>query len=187
MTGGVVFDALGTLLDLGRAAGGAELSRTLHHAASLTLIGEYAPLAEIARAVDQRLPEQIESAEPYDDAAEALEVLADAGIPAYVLTNGAAEALPNGPLARLKDVISVEDVRRFKPDPAPYAHAARVIGVAPNQLFFVTAHGWDVLGAANAGYRAVWVQRGEWSQPVPPPHLRAPSLAAAARLVVARS
>jgi 2-haloacid dehalogenase len=187
-----VFDALGTLFDLGRAEGGAELERTLHHAASYTLVGEFAPFSELARAVDAGLAERISQAEPYDDAREALEELADAGIPAYVLTNGGAtetnERLRAGELDGLvAGVWSVDDVRRFKPDAAPYAHAARAIGLPPGDLAFVSAHAWDVLGASSAGFRAVWVARESWSLPAAPPQLSAPSLLAAAKLVAARA
>jgi 2-haloacid dehalogenase len=187
-----VFDALGTLLDLGRAEGSAELERTLHHAASYTLIGEFAPFGELAHAVDARLPERISQAEPYADAREALQELAEAAIPAYVLTNGGAtetrERLRAGGLEGLvAGLWSVDDVRRFKPDAAPYAHAARAIGVPPGDLAFVSAHAWDVLGASRAGFRAVWVEREAWSLPAAAPQLSAPSLLAAAKLVAARA
>jgi 2-haloacid dehalogenase len=187
-----VFDALGTLFDLGRAEGGAELERTLQHAATYTLVGEFAPFSELARAVDAGLAERISRAEPYGDAREALEQLAGAGIPAYVLTNGGAtatkELLRAGGLeALVAGVWSVDDVRRFKPDAAPYAHAARAIGVRPEDLAFVTAHAWDVLGASSAGFRAVWVERESWSLPAALPQLSAPSLLAAAKLVAARA
>ena len=191
MIAAVVFDALGTLLDLGRAEGSAELARTLHHATSLTLVGEFRPLSELAAAVDESLAQKLSEAEPQDDAREALVKLADAGLGAYVLTNGSADEtrarFEHGGLGDLvRDVFSVEDVRRYKPDPAPYAHAARTIGRVPEEIAFVSVHGWDVVGAERAGFRAVWVERGNWSLPLPPPKLSAPSLAAAADLVIAR-
>lgn len=191
MSGAALFDAFGTLLDLGRTQKSAELARTLHHAAALTLVDEFAPLSTIARVVDEKLPARLGRAKPYEDAAEALDRLAEAGIPAYVLTNGAAadtrELLrKSGLLARFADIFSVEDVRRYKPDPAPYAHAARGIGRPPEELVFVSAHGWDVVGARSAGFKTVWVDRNEreWMLPVPVPELRAHDLAGAADLIV---
>ncbi len=193
MSGAALFDAFGTLLDLGRTQKGAELARTLHHAAALTLVDQFAPLSTIARAVDEKLPARLGRAKPYDDAAEALDRLAEAGIPAYVLTNGAAadtcELLGKGRLlTRFVDVFSVEDVRRYKPDPAPYAHAARGIGRPPQELVFVSAHGWDIVGARSAGLETVWVDRNEreWMLPVPVPELRAADLVSAAELIVTR-
>jgi 2-haloalkanoic acid dehalogenase type II len=192
MTAAAVFDALGTLFDLGRAGDSAELARTLHHATSLTLVDEFAPLAHLARSVDEKLPERLSDVDPYEDADEALRTLGAAGVDAYVLTNGTAadtrELLREGDLlARVADVFSVEDVRRYKPDAAPYAHAARAIGRPPSELAFVSAHEWDVLGAAKAGYQVVWVDRrgGEWSLPTAPPELRASDLVEAARLILA--
>lgn len=191
MIAAVVFDALGTLLDVGRAEGSAELARTLHHATSLTLVGEFRPLSELAASVDESLAQTLSEAEPHGDTREALTKLADAGLAAYVLTNGSADEtrarFAHGGLGDLvADVFSVEDVRRYKPDPAPYAHAARTIGRAPGELAFVSAHGWDVIGANRAGYQAVWIEREDWSLPLPPPKFSAPSLAAAADLVIAR-
>ena len=90
MIAGVVFDALGTLLDLGRAEGSAELARTLHHATAFTLAGEFRPLSELAAAVDESLAKQISAAEPHGDAREALVKLSAAALPANVLTNGSA-------------------------------------------------------------------------------------------------
>lgn len=191
MTKAVVFDALGTLFDLGRRERSAELMRTLHHATSLTLAGEFAPLSEVAAAVDPKLAEAIASAGPYDDAEEALDVLAEAGIPAHVLTNGGAETTREllrrgGLLERVGRVLSVDDVRRYKPDPAPYAHAARAIGAEPARITLIAAHAWDVLGARRAGLGTVWVDRRDegWPLPVEPPEHRAGDLVEAARIAI---
>lgn len=191
MTKAVVFDALGTLFDLGRRERSAELMRTLHHATSLTLAGEFAPLSEVAAAVDPKLAEAIASAGPYDDAEEALDVLAEAGIPAHVLTNGGAETTREllrrgGLLERVRRVLSVDDVRRYKPDPAPYAHAARAIGAEPARITLIAAHAWDVLGARRAGLSTVWVDRRDegWPLPVEPPEHRAGDLVEAARIAI---
>jgi 2-haloacid dehalogenase len=190
MNGPVLFDALGTLFDLGRKERSAELMRTLHHATSVTLAGAFAPLAELAHAVDPKLAESIAEADPYDDAREALEMLAEAGVAAYVLTNGGRKAteelLRKGGLDGLvREVYSVDDVRRYKPDPAPYAHAVQRIDVAAADVTLVAAHAWDVLGARNAGLGSIWVNRRKerWPLPVPPPELIAEDLAEAARLV----
>jgi 2-haloacid dehalogenase len=189
MTRAVVFNALGTLFDLGRHGRSAELVRALHHATSLTLAGEFAPLVEIARAIDPKLAETIAEAKPYEDAREALELFVGTPVSAYVLTNGSAELtrelLRKGDLDRLvADVFSVDDVRRYKPDPAPYALAARGIGADPSEVTLVAAHAWDVLGARNAGLDAVWVDRRDegWPLPVEPPAHRASDLVTAVKI-----
>jgi 2-haloacid dehalogenase len=191
MTRAVLFDALGTLFDLGRRERSFELMRTLHHATSLTLAGEFAPLAEVARAVDPKLAEALTEAGPAKDARQALELLAGTGVSAYVLTNGGADAtrtlLRKAELDRLvEDVFSVEDVRRYKPDPAPYALAVRGIGADPSEVTLVAAHAWDVVGARNAGLAAVWVDRRDegWPLPLTPPEHRARDLVTAVRIAV---
>jgi 2-haloacid dehalogenase len=180
----VAFDALGTLFDLGDLARSLELRRVLHHAAALTLAGEWAPFAELAAAVDAELPEQLAGLGPYPEAAEALEIVRGAGMEPWVLTNGGRESterlLARAGLAA--EVHSVEEVRWYKPHPAVYE-------LLPLGAILVAAHGWDVAGARAAGYRAVWIDReeGEWPLPLPQPELRASDLVEAARLATSRS
>lgn len=54
-------------------------------------------------------------------------------------------------------------------------------------MTLVAAHGWDVLGAMNAGLQAVWVDREEreWPFPVAEPE-RASTLPDAVALAVGR-
>jgi FMN phosphatase YigB (HAD superfamily) len=73
-------------------------------------------------------------------------------VPVAVLTNGSADnagrLLRASGLAGLADPeLSVEAVRAWKPAPAPYRHAARELGVAPERLMLVAAHPWDCAGA----------------------------------------
>ena len=174
-----MFDALGTLFDLGPLHKSAELHRTLHHAVALTLAGEWKPFAEIAKAVDPELVEKLAELEPYDDAREALEHAGEA----WVLTNGGRDAterlLERGGLREVvAQVRSVEEVRRYKPHPDVYR-------LLPERSVLVAAHAWDVAGARAAGYRAVWVNReeDEWPLPLPEP-LRASNLIEAVRLLL---
>ncbi len=64
-----------------------------------------------------------------------------------------------GVLSQLEDVVSVDDLRTFKPDPSVYAYLARRTGHAPAQTWLVSSNAWDVIGAKAAGLRAVWVKR----------------------------
>ena len=49
----------------------------------------------------------------------------------------------------LDDLLSVDAVGRFKPDPAAYQLACEASGVEPARIGFVTANGWDAAGAAS--------------------------------------
>ncbi len=100
----------------------------------------------------------------HPDTAAALRALAARGIPRAVLTNGtpasADAALTNaGVRDLLDDVLSVDAVRVFKPDPRVYALATQRFDCAPGDIVFVSANAWDAWGAAYFGFRAAWCNR----------------------------
>lgn len=115
---------------------------------------------------------------PHPDVYNALERLFDDGYVMVALTNGSTRAanaqIENAGLHPfIRRVISVEEVRRFKPDPAPYHRAASVMGVDIAEMMMVAAHDWDCVGAVSAGSQAAFVRRPGvvWSLPTEPPHL----------------
>jgi 2-haloacid dehalogenase len=188
----VAFDAMGTLFDTAPVAerfGQDALPRVLHRAAALTLAGAFAPFPELVEAVLG--PEALETfaqLDAFPDAASALDVLDGAGIRAVVLTNGShrnTETLleRNGLRGRFAEILTTEEVRAYKPHPAPYGLVAERLGVPPERTVLVASHDWDVLGASRAGRRAIRV-RSEWWLPGEPP-ATAPSLVAAAEAAAA--
>ncbi len=83
-------------------------------------------------------------------------------------------------------VLSVEEVRRYKPAPELYLMAAEHLGVRPSEMRMVAAHDWDVWGAIRAGCAAAYVSRTD----VPfvlerPPHLAGPDFSAVAEAILA--
>ncbi|MDH1933235.1 HAD hydrolase-like protein, partial [Pseudomonas sp. GD03696] len=56
-------------------------------------------------------------------------------------------------------VVSVEEVRSFKPDPAVYTHLLYNCGVPAGQLCLVSSNPFDVLGAGHAGLQTAWLRR----------------------------
>ena len=69
-------------------------------------------------------------------------------------------AVRSSGLAPLLDhVISVDAVRVYKPAPAVYALGPRTLGVAADELLFVSSNAWDVAGAKAFGYRVAWCNR----------------------------
>ena len=52
-----------------------------------------------------------------------------------------------GVLPHLEDVVSVDDLHTFKPDPEVYAYLARRTGRAPAETWLVSSNAWDVIGA----------------------------------------
>ncbi len=64
-----------------------------------------------------------------------------------------------GILPHLDDVISVDDLRTFKPDPAVYAYLAQRVQQPVGEIWLVSGNPFDVIGAKAAGLRAAWVRR----------------------------
>ncbi|GIJ86410.1 hypothetical protein Asppvi_005298 [Aspergillus pseudoviridinutans] len=65
--------------------------------------------------------------------------------------------------AVFKQIITVDEVRQFKPAPAVYAHLARKMGNSPSSqmadLWLVSGNPFDVIGARSCGMHAIWVDR----------------------------
>jgi 2-haloacid dehalogenase len=178
--------------------------RMLHAATSLTLIGEFRPFRELAESTLESVLAQLGAdgdkagdvlqglgeLDAYPDAADAFDRLRAAGVRIATLTNGGEEHTRRLlARAKLEDaveaVITVDEVRAYKPHPATYQHAAARLGLPLEQITLVAAHGWDVVGARAAGMRVVWIERLERRWPFPtdaPPS--APDLSSAAASLV---
>ena len=88
-----------------------------------------------------------------------------------ILSNGSPEMLNalvrNARLERLLDqVVSVDEVRVFKPHPAVYRHAAERLQAHADEIGFVSSNYWDVCGAASCGLQAYWINRARAAQDV---------------------
>jgi 2-haloacid dehalogenase len=112
------------------------------------------------------------------DVIPALERLLDAGFRTAALTNGSTKAanvqIENAGLHTfIQRVVSVEEVGRFKPDPATYRHVAQVMDLHVSQTVLISAHDWDVAGALGAGASAAFVRRpgSLWSLPTETPEV----------------
>ena len=57
-------------------------------------------------------------------------------------------------------VISVDPLRRYKPDPAVYQLAADRLKLGCEHIGFVSANGWDASGAKSFGFQVFWINRG---------------------------
>ncbi len=56
-------------------------------------------------------------------------------------------------------VLSAELARRYKPDPEVYLTAARLLGLAPEQVMMVAAHKGDLRASAHLGFKTAYVPR----------------------------
>lgn len=101
---------------------------------------------------------------PHPDVQPALEELRSAGIRVIALTNGSAETtrklLDRGQISgHVEMVVSIDEVRRWKPNREIYLHACRRAGASLERAILIAAHAWDVHGAKQAGLRTGWVRR----------------------------
>jgi 2-haloacid dehalogenase len=106
----------------------------------------------------------------FPDVRPGLEVLKHDGLRLAILSNGAprmleAAARNAGILDLLDRIISVEDVRVFKPSPRVYRRGLERLKVRRMELGFVSSNSWDVAGAASAGLATFWIQRSAGEPP----------------------
>ena len=116
-----------------------------------------------------------DSLSTFPDVSPALRAIAnEADITAVVFSNGTNSMVANsvrsspdlGPHADVfKDIVTVEEVGCFKPDPRVYFHLADKMGKGKSELdmsevWLVSGNPFDVVGARAVGMQAAWVDRG---------------------------
>ncbi len=114
--------------------------------------------------LNARLMELYLRLEAYGDVSACLEALRGAGLATAILSNGSPDmldaAVTSAGLAPLLDeVLSVEEVGIFKPDPRTYQLAVDRLGVAAGRICFISTNAWDAAGAAYFGFRVAWLNR----------------------------
>ena len=110
----------------------------------------------------------------YPDVMDALAAL-EPDRPRAILTNGTrhtveATVRAAGLQGALPVVLSVADVRIYKPAPGVYSLAPAAFGVGPGDVTFVSGNAWDCAGAGAFGLRVVQIRRSpEPEERVGPP------------------
>ncbi|MDA1348474.1 MAG: haloacid dehalogenase type II [Chloroflexi bacterium] len=99
--------------------------------------------------------------DPWPDAIAGLERM-KGGFVIAALSNGNMSMLTN--MAKNAGlpwdcILSAELARHYKPDPEVYQTAADLLGLRPDQVMMVAAHGHDLEGARAAGLRTAFVHR----------------------------
>ena len=182
----LVFDAYGTLYDVHSVAArcescwpgkGAELSRLwrarqLEYTWQRSLMQRYAPFSTVTRealayacealglelsvAQMEGLMSEYSRLATYPDAG----VLEKINLKKAILSNGSPDMLL--PLVehsglRFDAVISVDEVRIFKP--APQVYELAVQRLQTRNIGFVSSNCWDALGAKSFGFEVYWINR----------------------------
>ena len=111
-----------------------------------------------------RLLSLYEQLDAYPEVLEVLRKLKERSITTAILSNGTDQML--GAAARsaviekfLDHVISVDQLKIYKPHPAVYRLAVDKLFLSAEQICFLSSNAWDVAGGANFGFRAVWINR----------------------------
>jgi len=99
---------------------------------------------------------------PYPEAKGALGRLS--GMPLAILSNGSPGMLNpvvknNGLEDTFAHVISVDEVKIYKPSPRVYELAPKKLGVPREAIGFVSSNYWDAVGAKAFGFQVFWINR----------------------------
>ena len=101
---------------------------------------------------------------PYPEVKECLDALKSKKIKIAILSNGTPSLLKglvenNNIQSYFDNIISVEDVKIYKPDPKVYEMPIKKYNCKPENICFLSSNTWDVSGGGVFGYNAVWVNR----------------------------
>ena len=99
---------------------------------------------------------------PFSEVPAALEALST--LPCAILSNGSPKMLEDvvrnaGLQNRFQHVLSVDEVRTYKPSPVVYQLAETRLGVRREEIGFVSANCWDIVGSKAFGFQAFWLNR----------------------------
>jgi 2-haloacid dehalogenase len=160
---------------------GAQLSqlwraKQLEYTWQRSLMGRYAPFSTVTREALayacealglQLTAERMEALmseynmfATYPDVADAFERFA--GRKLAILSNGSPdmlEPLVEHSALELDAVLSVDELRIFKPAPEVYGLAVARLKIPKERIGFISSNCWDALGAKSCGLQVFWINR----------------------------
>jgi len=100
----------------------------------------------------------------FSEIADALDALRS--LPCSILSNGTPKMLNavvhNAGLEhRFQHILSVDEVRIYKPSPIVYQMAETRLGIPRDEIGFVSSNGWDIAGAKAFGFQTYWLNRND--------------------------
>ncbi|THX27888.1 haloacid dehalogenase, type II [Aureobasidium pullulans] len=142
--------------------------RSLRHALSESSVSlEQNDIDDLMKAYD--------SLSIFPDVAPALEAIAkQSNFYPVVFSNGTHTMVSNSVnkspdlskhASTFKDIVVVEEPKRFKPTPESYTHLAKTVGKDPSSkedmasMWLISGNPFDVVGARAVGMQACWVDR----------------------------
>ena len=109
----------------------------------------------------------------YPDVPKALARLKNGGLKCAILSNGSpnmlAAAVKNAGINNLLDaVLSVEEVKVYKPHPTVYQLAVDRLDLKESEICFISSNGWDAYSAKAFGFHVIWCNRsGQTPERIP--------------------
>jgi 2-haloacid dehalogenase len=184
----LVFDAYGTLFDVhsvqarceslwpgkGAALSQAWRTKQLEYTWQRSLMRRYAPFSQVTEEAllyaCEALGLQVDEKQKQTLLAEYRKLALYSDVKAMskfqaklaILSNGSPDML--APLVaqsglRFDAVLSVDEIRIYKPDPAVYELAVEKLQIAKKDIGFVSSNGWDAQGAKSFGFTVFWINR----------------------------
>ena len=100
----------------------------------------------------------------FEEVKEALLKFKEKGFKLFAFSNGKQEAVEKLLLnAQIRElflgVVSVDDLKTFKPSPSVYAHFLRSAKVNGEEAWLISSNPFDVTGSISAGLKSAWIQR----------------------------
>jgi 2-haloacid dehalogenase len=119
---------------------------------------------ELADGAKAMLMDSYRELPPYPDVAESLAMLKAANCRMYAFSNGHPDDLDHlleqaGLGKYLDGIISVHDVRSYKPDPAVYRHFLDSTTANAQHTWLISGNPFDVIGAQAVGWNTAWLKR----------------------------
>ncbi|MEH6648647.1 MAG: haloacid dehalogenase type II [Motiliproteus sp.] len=119
---------------------------------------------ELSESDQQQLMAEFSNLAAFDDVVSGLVALKAQGHTLAAFSNGPEAAVRtlldrSGILPQLDDVISVDDIRTFKPSPKVYQYLMARTHSSVDDCWMISSNPWDVIGAKCAGLKAAWIQR----------------------------
>lgn len=151
-------------------------AKQLEYTWQRSLMKRYAPFSQVTREAlgfsceflglslssqdEGILMEEYLQLKTYPDVSETLRTLK--GRKLAILTNGSPDMID--PLVRnsglrFDAVLSVDELRIYKPAPEVYELAVRRLGTPRENIVFVSSNCWDAIGAKSFGFTVYWINR----------------------------
>ena len=102
----------------------------------------------------------------YDEVPAVLRKMAKDNHGMAVLSNGSPKMLEialgsAGIASHFNWVLSVDTVKRYKPDPLVYQMATEAFDCAAADIIFFSSNNWDISGAGVFGFTTIWINRAD--------------------------